>query len=223
MASATLSKERIQYGEFNVQVSQRNPGMNLPQRMGRRLWLPMLLMGLMALPALLVLGIVRGALISDGDEPTAVAILGHIIPGVEGLMFMGIFSGIVFAIARILGAFREGGGGIQESAGKRVLTLVMPHTAWAMLMLMMMGMMMLMFAVVAEFVLAAVAGDAMSNVAANIDHGDLRTVAAWGTWMEGVRRLAISIYLLSIGLGLATIVTVIRLQSRRIRELAQEA
>ncbi len=218
MASATRTKERTQYGEFKVQVTQRNPGMNLPQRVGGRLWLAMLLMGLMALPALFALGAVSGALIADGDEPTAVAVLGHVIPGVEGLLFIGIFSAIVFAIARILGAFREGGGGVQESAGKRVLTLVMPPTAWAMLMLMMMGMMMLLFATVTEFVLAGVAGGA-------VDDGDLallQTVDSWGTWLEGLRRFAISTYLLSIGLGLVTIVTVIRLQSRRIRELARE-
>jgi hypothetical protein len=36
---------------------------------------------------------------------------------------MSIFSAIVFAIARIFGAFRVGGGGVQTTAGRRVLTL----------------------------------------------------------------------------------------------------
>ena len=219
MATATRTKERIQYGEFKVEVTQRNPGMNLPQRMGRLLWLPMLLMGAMMLPVLLVLGAVRGALISDGDEAKAVAVLGHVVPGVEGVLFIGIFSAIVFAIARILGAFREGGGGVQESAGRRVLTLVMPPSAKTMLMLMMMGMMMLLFATVTEFVLAGLAGGAVNDG----DEAQLQSIASWETWLEGLRRIAVSTYLLSIAFGLATIVTVIRLQSRRIRELAREA
>ncbi len=140
------------------------------------------------------------------------------MPAVQFIGFMGILSAITFAIARILGAFRDGGGSVQESTGRRVLTLVMPYTARAMLALMMMGMMMLLFAIVTHFVLAAVVGDAVLDG----DTATVQSVTSWATWLEGVRRIGIAVYLLSISLGLTTIVTVIRLQSRRIRELADE-
>ena len=215
MASKATTHER--YGEFTVDVSDHSLGLNLPQRMGKRMWLPMFLMGIMAFPIAAVLGIVRAMAVSDGDAATAAA-LGHVTTGVMFIGFTSVFSAIVFAIARILGAFREGGGGIQETAGRRVLTLVMPATAKAMLVLMMMGMMMLIFGVVAEFVLGAVAGGAVTDG----DTALVQTTESWGAWVEGVRRFGVATYLLSFALGLYTIVTVIRLQSRRIRELADE-
>ena len=215
MASKATTRER--YGDFNVEVSDHNLGLNLPQRMGKRLWLPMFLMGIMAFPIAAILGIIRATEVTDGDVATATA-LGHVTTGVMFIGFTSVFSAIVFAIARILGAFREGGGGIQETAGRRVLTLVMPATAKAMLVLMMMGMMMLIFGVVAEFVLAAVAGGAVTDG----DTALVQTTESWGAWVEGVRRFGVATYLLSFALGLYTIVTVIRLQSRRIRELADE-
>ncbi len=126
MASKATTHER--YGDFDVEVSDHNLGLNLPQRMGKRLWLPMFLMGIMAFPIAAILGIVRATAVSDGDAATAAA-LGHVTTGVMFIGFTSVFSAIVFAIARILGTFREGGGGIQETAGRRVLTLVMPVTA----------------------------------------------------------------------------------------------
>ena len=215
MASKASTHER--YGDFDVEVSDHNLGLNLPQRMGKRLWLPMFLMGIMAFPIAAILGIVRATAVSDGDAATAAA-LGHVTTGVMFIGFTSVFSAIVFAIARILGTFREGGGGIQETAGRRVLTLVMPATAKAMLVLMMMGMMMLVFGVVAEFVLGAVAGGAVTDGDAAL----VQTTESWGAWVEGVRRFGVATYLLSFALGLYTIMTVIRLQSRRIRELADE-
>ena len=216
MASATQAKEIIQYGEFKVEVTKGNPGLNLPQRVGKKLWLPMFLMGIMAFPVAFILGIIRATAVADGaSEANTAAVLGQLVPAVQFIGFMSIFSAIVFAIAQILGAFREGGGGVQEAAGKRVLTLVMPRTAYTMLLLMMMGMMMLLFAIVAHFVLAFVVDDASLST--------LRTVETWSTWLDGLRRFGVSTYLLSFAFGLYTIVMVIRLQSRRIRELKDEA
>ncbi len=215
MASAPKNKQITQYGEFKVEVTQSNPGLNFSQKMGKTLWLPMFLMGIMAFTAAVTLGAIRGAAIADGaDEANTAAILGQIVPAVQFIGFMSVFSTIVFAIAQILGAFREGGGGVQQTSGRRVLTLVMPTTAWAMLMLMMMGMMMLLFAISAHIVLAFVVDDASLST--------LRDVETWSTWLEGLRRFGVATYLLSFALGLFTIVNVIRLQSRRIRELGDE-
>ena len=210
MASATKTER---YGEFLVSVSDGNPGLNLPQRVGKALWFPMFVMAIVAFPVAIVLGMVRASAVADGDAATA-ATLGHVTSGVMFIGMMSVFSAIVFAIARILGAFREGGGTIQGAAGRRILTLVMPSPSKATIALMMMGMMMLLFGIVAEFVLAGAVNDA--NAA------DLQTAQSWGTWVEGLRRFGVATYLLSISFGLYTIVNVIRLQSRRIRELADD-
>ncbi|MDA0797822.1 MAG: hypothetical protein O2826_09390 [Chloroflexi bacterium] len=216
MASAPAIKTE-KYGEFLVAVTNGNPGLNLPQRMGKALWFPMFLMAIMAFPVALILGIVRASAVSDGDASTAFA-LAHVTTGVMFIGFMGVFSAIVFAIARILGAFREGGGTVQTAAGRRVLTLVMPNTAKAMIVLMMMGMMMLLAGIIAEFALAAVGSGAITDG----DNALLQTTQSWSTWITGLRRFGNTTYLLSIALGLYTIVNVIRLQSKRIRELGDE-
>lgn len=216
MASAkTANRER--YGEFLVEVSTGNPGLNLPQRMGKALWLPMFAMGIMAFPIAVIIGVIAANAASDGDTATAVG-LGHLGTGVMFIGFMSVFSAVVFAVARILGAFREGGGTVQGAAGRRILTLVMPMTAKIMLVLMAMGMMLLIFGIVAEFVLASTASTAVTNG----DAASLQTAESWSAWITGVRRFGNAVYLLAIAFGLYTIVNVIRLQSRRIRELGDE-
>ncbi len=47
--------------EFKVETSMHSLGYNLPQRMGRLLWLPMFLMWLMLFAAGMVLGVVRAS------------------------------------------------------------------------------------------------------------------------------------------------------------------
>ncbi len=205
------------HGEFRVTASDRAPGLNLPQKMGRALWAPMLLMGVMAYPAAVVLGAIRANLVANGtttsDAATAAA-LGQYTTAVMFLGFASIFAAIVFAIARILGAFRTGGGGVQQASGRRVLTLAMPPTAKAMVGLMMM----LLFAVVVHVIL----GINVSAAVLSSDAASVTTIQSWSTWIEGVRRLGVAVYLVSIALGLATIVQVLRFQAARIRELPEE-
>ena len=44
----------------------------------------------------------------------------------------------------------------------------------------------------------------------------------WSIWLEGARRFGVATYLLGIAFGLGTIVTVLRFQAVRIRELPEE-
>jgi len=128
--------------------------------------------------------------------------------------FAAVFAAISFAIARILGAFRVGGGQVQEAAGRKVETLKMPWTARVFLGVMAMAMMTLVGAVVLHVIVgAAIAGD--STYA-------LSHTAQWSIWLEGARRIGIALYLLAISFGLASIITVLRFQSVRVRELAEE-
>ncbi len=49
----------------------------------------------------------------------------------------------------------------------------------------------------------------------------LARAETWATWLEGLRRFAVGLYLVSIAFGLATIIKVIGFQTLRIKELAQ--
>ena len=209
------------HGEFAVTASDRALGLNLPQKLGTWLWVPMLLMGVMAYPVAFILGAIRANLVATGttiSDAANVAALGQYTTAVMFIGFASIFGAIVFAIARILGAFRTGGGGVQETSGRQVLTLAMPATAKGMIVLMMMGMMMLVFAVVVHVIL----GINVSTAVLNGDAASVMTIKSWTVWIEGVRRLGVAVYLASIALGLATIIQVLRFQAVRIRELPDE-
>ena len=218
MATATNVR---QHGEYTVSVSDRALGLILPQKAGRLLWAPMFLMAVMAFPIAFILGVVRANLVSTGttiQDTANAAALGQYTTAVMFLGFASVFAAITFAIARILGAFRVGGGGVQETSRRQVLTLTIPMTAKGMILLMMMAMMMLLFAVVVHFVLGVV----VSGAIVDGNQATVDSVNVWSTWIEGVRRLGTAVYLIGIALGLATIIQVLRFQAVRIRELVEE-
>ena len=200
-------------GGYRYDVTTQAPGANRPQRIGARLWLPMLAMALMAFPVAVALAISRSTTIADGGSPTTIAALGHFVPAVMFIGFASVFAAIAFAIARILGEFRIGGGALQVTAHRRVETLRMPGTAKVFLALMAMAMMTLIGAVIAHFVI----GSAVSSGSIGIDRA-----GQWAIWLEGVRRVGVATYLLSIGSGLAAIFTVVRFQTTRLTELPAE-
>jgi len=199
--------------QFDVEVTSRSPGYNLPQKAGIRLWLPMLVMALMAFPAAVILGIIRADEISTGGSAETIETLRQVQSGVVMVAFGSVFAAISFAIARILGQFRKGGGDLQEASGRRVVTLRMPATAKVFLATMMMAMMTLLGAAVLHFVFAA----DVSGTASSLELSEERF-----TVLEGVQRLGIGMYLAAITLGLATIAQVLRFQATRVRELTAE-
>lgn len=201
--------------EFATVVSTRSLGYNLPQRLGRALWLPMLAMALMAFPAAFIAGIVRADAIATGSSESTVAALGHLVPGLMFLGFAAVFAAISLAIARILGEFRKGGGEVQQVAGAQVQTLRMPWTAKVFIAGMMMAMMALLAAVVLHFIAAATIAGGSASALANAE--------VWAIRLEAVRRIGVATYLASILLGLASIVTVLRFQAVRLHEVATSA
>lgn len=125
--------------------------------------------------------------------------------------FLGVFSAITFAIARILGEFRRGGGDVQVAAGSEVQTLKMPTTAKVMLALMMMGMMIMGAGIVTNFVGASsFTGSAADSVSSS----------QYAFVGSGLRRVGTVTDLVGISFGLATIIEVLRFQATRIREVA---
>ncbi len=200
--------------DFNVETGDRSLGYNLPQRLGRLLWLPMFLAALMFFGAGMALGVIRSGEISDAGAADTIATLQHLQAGFMFLGFASVFSAISFAIARILGQFRAGGGEVQASAKRTVQTLRMPLSAKAFLMLMMVAMATIVVASILHFVFAA----DIQNTPASLAEADDRFVV-----LEGVRRIGTAVFLFGILLGLATIIRVLRFQAIRMRRLPEEA
>lgn len=196
--------------DFACDVSDRGLGYNKTQQMGRKLWAPMWVMAIMAFPLALTLGIVRSNAISGGEAETTIAALGHATTGAMFIGFTAVFAAISFAIARILGAFRKGGGEVQELVSSEVLTLKMPSTAKIFILGMAMGMMALLIASIVHLVIAVQVSSGSLTVV------DAETAAIT---LEAVRRLGVAVYLVAITFGLATIVRVLRFQAIRLREL----
>ncbi len=197
--------------DFNTETSTKALDVNVPQRAGRSLWAPAFAMSLIGFAAGMILAIVKATAIADGDAVLAASLNNY---GIAAMFFgfMMVFTGISFAIARILGEFRVGGGKTQEAAGSQVETLKMPATAKAFIGLMAMAMMILMAAVIAHVVV---------GVQINAENLSLVDAEQWDLWLEAARRFAAQLYLFAIALGLGTIIYVIRYQSIRIREIAK--
>ncbi len=198
---------------FRVDTATRSPGYTLPQRVGRLLWLPMLLMALGLFGAGMAIGTVRAGRIANTGAADTIAALQHLQAGIMFLGFATVLSAVAFAIARILGQFRSGGGGVQEAAQRAVQTLRLPLTGKLFLALMMAATATLVVASVLHLVFAADVESSGASLAASEE----RFVV-----LEGVRRLGVAIYLFAILLGLATIVRVLRFQAARIRQLPGE-
>jgi hypothetical protein len=201
--------------DFNVEISARALGPNVPQRIGRILWAPMLVMAVMAFPIGLAVGVIRSNLVAMNGDAATIAALGHLGPAAMFVGFAAVFAAISFAIARILGVLRQGGGEVQEAAGRAIQTLRMPRTGWAFIGLMAMAMMV---------ILAGVVGNAIVGAAIlGGDAGALGQSEGLAIWFEGIRRIGVAMYLVAIGLGLATIIEALRFQAIRLRELPAEA
>jgi hypothetical protein len=196
--------------DFAIDVSKSGLGYNKPQEMGKKLWAPMWIMAIMAFPIALALGIVRSNAISSGEAETTIAALGHVTTGVMFIGFTAVFAAVSFAIARILGEFRKGGGEVQELVSTDVRTLKMPPTAKIFILGMAMGMMTLFLASIAHFVVAAQVSSGSISLA---------TAETAAINLEAIRRLGVAVYLVAITFGLATIVKVLRFQAIRLREL----
>ncbi len=73
--------------EFHVKVTDRAVGRNLPQRIGNLLWLPMLVMAVMAFPVGVILGGIQADAIASGGSAKTIAALDHFAPAVNFLGF----------------------------------------------------------------------------------------------------------------------------------------
>jgi hypothetical protein len=195
---------------FDLQQSTTQPTLILPQKLGTKLWVPMFAMSLMGFIVGFGVHLAKAAAVSDGAAAAEIAQLAHYGTAAMFVGFVSVFSGVTFAIARILGVFRVGGGAMQLATKHKAFSLNMPPTGKAFIGLMAMGMMLIVGGIIGHLVVAGQVGGSMT-----VEAAELLAIK-----LEAARRLGVSFYLLSIGLGLATITEVLRFQSLRIRELA---
>lgn len=201
----------------------------LVHKLATVMWLPMLLMGTMALATAVVLGIVRAGFAENlgaGFDAVDRANVETLRPLVDGFLFLGmalVLAGISFLLATILGALHAGGGEVQAAAGATARALRMPFSAKAFIVLMMLGVSGAVAAFVTQIVIATTAHDAwIGATAAGVpgDAGDLGRVLTVGAWANPLALTSIGMLLSGIALALYTISNVLDFQFTRVRELA---
>ena len=196
----------IRTGEVDTPWGLATQGSAAPEplpihKMAKRVWAPMLAMGVMAVVAGLVTSFIWSAGVAAGTNQAAQA-------WTQGLQFLGegfLLAGISFLLGTILAGLREGGGEVQESLGVTVRTLKMPLTAKLFVVLMVLGVMVSVFQFLAYVVAAA--GDGGT------------TFASWLAWLGPTREVGLGLILAGIVLALVTIGNVLAFQFDRIREI----
>ena len=189
----TVGEVDTPYGR--VTVTEKAPGPLPIHQMAKRMFRPMLAMGLMLVMAGLVVSFVWA-----GSVPNVAA-----SAWTQGLQFLGeamLLSGIAFLLGTILWAIRTAGGDVQESLGVKVHTPRMPKTAKAFVGLMMVGLV----AAVVQFVGYVV-------VATGSDP------AAAFAWLGPLREFALGLILAGIALALVAIGNVLAFQFYRFQQL----
>lgn len=180
-------------------------GIDMPA-LARKMWAPMLAMGLMAVATGVVVGIIQ----ASSDNPLHVKQLSAWNPGV---LFMGIgflLSGVTFLLATILGELRDGGSEVQRSLGEKPLVIKRPWTGWVFPPIMMMGLMV----VVTAFGIGLWQASIVDT-----RPGDAADIAAW---VGPLRFGGLAMIFTGISLALATIVRALRFQADRITQIAEQ-
>ena len=182
-------------------VSTKTPARMQLHKMANTMWGPMLLMGVMSVVAGLVVSWVWAANVGTDTGLDARA-------WTQGLQFLGegfVLSSISFLLASILSGLREGGGEVQEALGLPVMTLKMPPTAKAFVVLMMAGLMV----EIVQF--------GLYIYITTFD--DVARYALWSSWLGPFREFGLGLLLAGIILALATIATALGFQFSRIRDI----
>ncbi len=216
----------------------------------KKMWRPMLAMGVMVLGFALVLGIISAARADDffslpasiiglapaggqimGDRAFYEAVTNGWLPPVLFLGLGFLLSGITFLLATILGTLRDGGRDVQRTVNGESVDLVKPVTAKLFPPVMMMGLMVLMAAVVIGIVLSALQGDYWAHAGSQVANGpataalasDLGSIKSVQAWLQPLNFVGMGLILSGIVLALATIVKALRFQAGRVVQMYEEA
>jgi len=210
-----------------ARYSNTGPSQTFIHTIANWMWLPMLMMGVMAIATSVGLGIAQARVASDLTEFTALRQANYetLKPLTAGFLFLGaalILSGISFLLATVLGALRKGGGEVQEAVGAHIKTLTMPWSAWAFLGLMMMGLMAELVAFGTLTYVAVQTHDAWSgatSAGAPGDVGAFHRASTFAAWANPLATAALGALLTGIAFALYTISNVLGFGFSRIREL----
>jgi hypothetical protein len=181
------------FGEATV--TERAPGALPVHKMAKKMFRPMLAIGLMAV----VIGLIV-SFVATGTAPNTGA-----LAWMQGLQFLGeglLLSGIAFLLGTILWAIRTAGGEIQESLGAKVYTPKMPGTAKAFVALMMLGL-----------VVSIVQFIGYISVAGSSDP------ASAFAWLAPLREVGLGLILAGMALALVTIGNILAFQFFRVKKL----
>lgn len=178
-----------------VAVADEAPGPLPIHKMAKKMFRPMIAMGLMAVLVGLIVSFVAA-----GSAPNTAA-----LAWMQGLQFLGegmLLSGIAFLLGTILWAIRTAGGEVQEALGVKIYTPKMPAMAKAFVVLMMLGLM-VSIAQFIGYVVVAGSSDPASAFA----------------WLGPFREFGLGLILAGITLALAGIANVLGFQFWRIQNL----
>ncbi len=198
MATATLSRVGL-----DLALPREAEGFDMPA-LARRMWRPMLAMGLMTVTA----GVVAGAVQATLDRQLHVAQVASWNPGV---LFLGVgflLASVTLLLATILGELRDGGTSVQSALGEQALILKRPLTGKLFPPAMMIGLMTLAASLAIGFVQAA-----------RLD-SDPASAADIGAWVGPLRFAGVALLFTGVSLALATIVRSLRFQTGRIQQIA---
>lgn len=179
-----------------VTVTEKAPEQLPIHKMAKRMFRPMVAMGLMAV----IVGLIVSFFLAADFPNTAAS------AWMQGLQFLGeamLLSGIAFLLGTILWAIRTAGGEVQESLGVKVYTPKMPAMAKAFVALMMLGLTLGIVQFIGYLVVAGGGTDAAANFA----------------WLGPLREVSLALILAGIALALVAIGNVLAFQFWRIQDL----
>ena len=221
-------------------------GFTRTQTLAVRLWAPLLFMGLILTAAAFILGIINGLVAADyfafSVAEREAASPGSDIVGkkvfiesvgawLPELMFLGlglVVAGIVQLFNIILGSLRVSGATVQQSLGVTIILPGPPVTARLFPLFTMAGLAVLFAALVLAVVQGLIAsGYWEHSIAADLDPatpGDpllstRGTLESMDRWLEPVKFVGLGLLLTGVGLAAASVVWVMRFQSRRLLDI----
>ena len=217
------------------------------QRFASKMWAPWAVMGLMIVGIVFIFALffvspaeaqyfasekatreAAGSGSSLADQRAFIEAPGAWLPAFKFVGLGMLLGGITFLLATILGNLRAQGIRVQRSLGVDIVVPEPPTTAKLFPMLMMMGMMVLMAALVIGIWQATIAADYWNHsIATELNPAapgsdllaQLGTLSAVGAWLTPLKFVGMATLFTGIALALVTIVTLLRIQTRRLQEI----
>lgn len=210
-------------------------GDDLAQKMAKTMWLPMLVMGVMATAAGLVIAVASGTSTGEFfgggtfDDLGRGQALKEVGLGTSFLGMAFILSAITMTLVNIIRTLRDTGSNLQRTVGASQITqLKKPLTGKLIPPVMMMGLMITVVGAILAYYMASLFGgidpQGLQNASAlsPSDLANLGTAEALDKWVPPLKLFGLALIFVSIVLALRTIIKTLRFQGQRVIELAKE-